>query len=234
GSATTDGSSLLAGDGHLQLSVPSLFWQFGLDTALMGGEPGGVRLIGATIPGLPAMGVGTNGRIAWTQTAYFADVTDWYEETIVLDDDGLPRASIFRGEERPLSRTDESFVIADVPFLESVGRTETIARWTTFDGRWITSIEGRPTTADEPLAEGESRVNMMGDWIVPSDVDGDGRISAISFYYGPFDGGTLLRAFRLFTLGDTVEDFRQAMRHFIGYGGRMTASDADGSVVYSA
>lgn len=234
GSATTDGSSLLAGDGHLQLSVPSLFWQFGLDTALMGGEPEGARLIGATIPGLPAMGVGTNGRIAWTQTAYFADVTDWYEETIVLDDDGLPRASIFRGEERPLSRTDESFVIADVPFLESVGRTETIARWTTFDGRWITSIEGRPTTADEPLAEGESRVNMMGDWIVPSDVDGDGRISAISFYYGPFDGGTLLRAFRLFTLGDTVEDFRQAMRHFIGYGGSMMASDADGSVVYSA
>lgn len=234
GSVTPDGAALLAGDGHLQLSVPSLFWQFGLDTELMGEGSDVVRLLGATIPGLPAMGVGTNGRIAWTQTAYFADVTDWYEEVIVLDDEGMPRASLFRGEERPLDRYDEQFTIANVPLLGSVGRTETIPRWTTFDGRWITSIEGRPTTADEPLEEGESRVNMMGDWIVPADIDGDGRISAISFYYGPFDGGTLLRAFRLFTFANDVEDFRQAMRHFIGYGGSMVAADADGSVVYSA
>jgi penicillin amidase len=233
GEATTTGESLLAGDGHLQLSVPSLFWQFGLDTELMGDDDP-LRILGATIAGLPLMGVGTNGRVAWTQTAYFADVTDWYAEEIVLDADGLPRASVFRGEERPLSRVDETFEIADVPALDSVGRTATIPRWTTFDGRWITSIEGREVSADEELAPGESRVNLMGDWIVPGDQDGDGRISAVSFYYGPFDGGTLLRGFREFADADTVEDYRQAMRHFIGYGGSMMASDADGSVLYSA
>ena len=32
GAATTDGRSLLAGDGHLQLSVPALFWQFAMVT----------------------------------------------------------------------------------------------------------------------------------------------------------------------------------------------------------
>lgn len=233
GSATTDGASLLAGDGHLQLSSPALFWQYGLDTVLMG-DADGDRLLGATIAGLPMMGVGTNGRIAWGQTAYFADVTDWYEEEIVLDGAGLPRASIFQDEERPLERVDETFTIANVPGLDSVGREAVIPRWTTFDGRWITSIEGRETTEDEPLGDGESRVNMMGEWIVPSDMDGDGRISAISFYYGPFDGGTVLRAFRQFSKSDTVEDFRQAMRHFIGYGGSMMASDAEGSVLYSA
>lgn len=234
GSATDDGSSLLAGDGHLQLSVPALFWQYGFDTALMGGEENGVRLLGATIAGLPQMGVGTNGRIAWTQTAYFADVTDWYQEELVLDASGMPSASRFRGENRPLTRVDDEYVIANVPELDSVGRRVIIPRFTTFDGRFITSIEGRPTTETEPLAMGESRVNLMGDWVVPGDVDGDGRITAISFYYGPFDGGTLLRAFRLFSQAHTVEDFRQAMRHFIGYGGSMTASDAEGSVLYSA
>lgn len=234
GSATTDGASLLAGDGHLQLSVPSLFWQYGLDTMLIGGASEDTRLLGATIPGLPLMGVGTNGRVAWTQTAYFADVTDWYSEEIVLDASGAPMASTFRGEARPLTRVDETFEIANVPALGSVGRTEVIPRWTTFDGRWITSIEGRRVTADEPLGAGETRVNMMGDWIVPADMDGDSRISAVSFYYGPFDGGTLLRAFRDFSRGDSVEDFRQAMRHFIGYGGSMMASDAAGSVLYSA
>ncbi len=233
GSATTDGRTLLAGDGHLQLSVPSLFWQYGLDTQLMGDGSDDMTLIGATIAGLPMMGVGTNGRIAWGQTAYFADVTDWYAEVIVLDADGMPRASMFEGTERPLVRVDESFAIADVPALDSVGRDEVIPRFTTFDGRWITSIEGRTVTADEPLAAGESRVNLMGDWIVPEDTDGDGEISAVSFYYGPFDGGSVLRAFRGFAESDTVEDFRQSMRHFIGYGGSMMAADRDGSVFYS-
>lgn len=233
GAATTTGESLLAGDGHLELSVPALFWQFGLDTELMGDEDP-LRLRGATIAGLPLMGVGTNGRVAWTQTAYFADVTDWYAEEILLDDDGLPRASRFRGEERPLTRVDETFEIADVEALDSVGRTEVIPRWVTFDGRFITSIEGREVSSDEELAPGESRVNLMGDWVVPGDEDGDGVISAVSFYYGPFDGGTLLRGFREFADADTVEDYRQAMRHFIGYGGSMMASDAEGSVLYSA
>jgi penicillin amidase len=234
GSATTDGASLLAGDGHLQLSVPALFWQFGIDTMLMGDSEERTRLMGATIAGLPLMGVGTNGSVAWTQTAYFADVTDWYAERIVLDANGAPMASVFEGRDEPLTRVEEEFVIANVPELGSVGRTETIARWVTFDGRWITQIEGRSVTADEPIGANETRVNFMGDWIVPGDVDGDGIVSGVSFYYGPFDGGTLLRAFRDFSLSDTVEDFRQAMRHFIGYGGSMMASDADGSVLYSA
>lgn len=234
GSATTDGSALLAGDGHLQLSVPPLFWQLGLDTMLLGGPTESTRLLGATIAGLPAIGVGTNGRIAWTQTAFFPDVTDWYTEELVLDAEGMPRASRFEGREEPLVRVEESFVVAHVPALGSVGRTERIARFTTFDGRWIVEIEGRPTSADAMLGPGEARVRTLGGWVVPADVDGDGRVTAVSFYYGPFDGGTLLRAFRQFTFADTVEDFRQALRHFIGYGGSMMAADRHGSVVYSA
>ncbi|MCA9607586.1 MAG: penicillin acylase family protein, partial [Myxococcales bacterium] len=234
GAATSDGRALLSGDGHLQLSVPALFWQFGLDTVVMGDGSDPLRLMGATIAALPMMGVGTNGHVAWTQTAYFADVTDWYSEVLVLDDEGLPRASTFRGEERALVRVDETFEINDVPELGSIGRTEVLSRFTTFDGRFISSIEGRTVTADEPLGPGESRVNLMGEWIVPADMDGDGEIRAISFYYGPFDGGTLLRAFRRFAGAETVEDYRQAMRHFIGYGGSMMAADTEGSVFYSA
>ena len=235
GSATSDGASLLAGDGHLQLSVPGLFWEYGLDTTHLGSATGeNTRQVGATIAGLPMMGIGTNGRVAWSQTAFFADVTDWYTEQLVLGPDGLPMASRFGGTDRPLTSVDEAFVIANVPALGSVGRTETIKRFTTFDGRWISSIEGRPTTPDAPLAPGEARLNVMGDLIVPGDVDGDGIVSAVSFYFGPFDGGTLLRAFSKFAEANNVEDFRQGMRHFIGYGGAMTAADSAGSVFHSA
>lgn len=234
GSATTDGRALLAGDGHLQLSVPALFWQYGLDTELMGDGTDPLRLRGSTIAALPMMGTGTNGRVAWTQTAYFADVTDWYAEELVLDADGMPSASRFGGADRPLVRVDEIFDIADVPALDSVGRVETLPRFTTFDGRYIASIEGRTVTVDEPLGPGETRLNVMGSWIVPEDTDGDGVVSAVSFYYGPFDGGSLLRPFGRFAEADTVEDYRQAMRHFIGYGGSMMAADSAGSVLYSA
>ncbi|MGE3631025.1 MAG: penicillin acylase family protein [Sandaracinaceae bacterium] len=233
GSATTDGSSLLCGDGHLQLSVPALFWQYGLDTELMG-DSDPQRLLGATIAALPLMGVGTNGHVAWTQTAFFADVTDWYAEELLLDADGLPRASRFQGGERDLVAVDDVFEIRGVAAFMSEERTLTITRFETFDGRMISSIEGRTVTEDEPLGAGESRVNLMGDWIVPSDTDGDGKISAISFYYGPFDGGSLLRAFRGFADAQNVDEYRAAMRHFIGYGGSMMASDADGSIFYSA
>ncbi|WP_236519818.1 penicillin acylase family protein [Sandaracinus amylolyticus] len=232
GSSTPDGRSLLSGDGHLQLSVPALFWQVGIDTAFLSEGADDTRLLGATIPGLPTIGVGTNGHVAWSQTAYFADVTDWYREEIVLGEDGLPRGARFQGEERALARVDEEYEIADVPALDSVGRTETIARFTTFDGRWITSIEGE--TVEDGAERPASAVNMMGEWIVPGDVDGDGVVSAVSFDYGPFDGGVLLRAFRLFGLAENVEDYRQAMRHFIGYGGSMMASDTAGDVLYSA
>nr|MDQ3036101.1 penicillin acylase family protein [Myxococcota bacterium] len=232
GSATPDGRSLLAGDGHLQLSVPALFWQVGMDTTFLSGDADGTHVLGATIAGLPAIGVGTNGHVAWSQTAYFADVTDWYREEIVLGIDGLPSASRFQGAERPLVRVDETYVVADVPALDSVGRTEMLARWTTFDGRWLTSIEGTPVA--EGATPPANAVNMMGEWIVPGDVDGDSIVGAISFDYGPFDGGSLLRAFRLFGLSRNVEEYRQAMRHFIGYGGSMMASDADGDVLYSA
>ncbi|RLB50827.1 MAG: hypothetical protein DRJ42_18095, partial [Deltaproteobacteria bacterium] len=235
GSATEDGRTLLAADGHLTLSTPALFWSLGIDTVLMGADTGETtRLVGSTFAGMPIMGVGTNGRVAWGQTAYFADVTDWYTEELVLDADGMPTASMFGGSQRPLVRVDEVIEVADVETIGSVGRTVTLPRFQTFDGRMINSIEGRTVTADETLAAGETRLNIMGDLIVPGDEDGDGVISAVSFYYGPFDGGSILRGFRKFQEADTVEDFRQSMRHFIGYGGSMMAADREGSVMYSA
>ncbi|NIW32295.1 MAG: hypothetical protein GWN25_36060, partial [Actinobacteria bacterium] len=232
GSATPDGRALLAGDGHLQLSIPSLMWEYGIDTALMGeAEPttvAGVALIGA-----PGIATGTNGRVAWGGTNFVTDVTDTYSEEIVLDANGAPSASIFGGEERPLELVEEVYDVRDVPALESVGRTLTLARWMTFDGRMITSIEGREATEGEAVGEGETLVNMMGDWIVPGDTDGDGVVSALSFYYAPFAGGSLLRAVKGFEDANDVEEWRQAMRNVIGFGLNFAAADVDGNIAYT-
>ena len=232
GSATADGRALLAGDGHLQLSIPSLMWEYGLDTELMG-EPDPTTVVGVSLIGAPGIATGTNGRVAWGGTNFVTDVTDWYSEEVILGADGAPVASRFDGADRPLVRVDEVYEIAGVEALGSVERTLNLPRWTTFDGRMITAIEGRSASEGEAVGPGETLVNVMGDWIVPGDQDGDGVVSAMSFYYAPFDGGNLLRAVMGFEGADTVEDFRQSMRHVIGFGLNFAAADVEGSVVYT-
>jgi penicillin amidase len=231
GTATTDGRALVAGDGHLPLSVPALFWQVGRDTALLGG--GDTTQIGLAFPGVPDMAVGTNGRVGWSQTQLMGDITDWYREELELDDAGLPVASRFDGASQPLIAVDETYTVANVPILGSVGRTETWTRWTTFDGRWIADIEGRDATADEVLADGESLVNMGGKLVVPQDLDGDGIITGVSFDYTGLDDGNLLRATNAFGHAGTVEEFDDATRALQAYSQNMAVADSTGSILYT-
>lgn len=232
GRKTDSGATLLAGDGHLQLDVPPIFYQIGLDTSVFGGGP--LRQVGLTIPGFLVMPVGTNGNVAWCQTQLSVDATDWYAEQIRLDADGLPEASLFRGEWRPLGRIDETFVIANVPALDSTGRTEVWPRFTIFDGRFITAIEGRRVQPDEPVGPGESIVMTLDGFVVPRDRNGDGVVSAVSFDFTGLDVGSLLSATDGFGLAGDVEEFRQSARGLVGYSQNIVAADKDGGILYTA
>lgn len=231
GRHTRDGSALLAGDGHLPLTIPTLFYQVGLDTALLGG--GDVHQVGIMLPLAPALAMGTNGRVAWSFTQLGGDITDWYREEVLLDANGLPRATRFMGQERPLTRVDEQYAVANVPALMSVGRTETVTRWVTFDGRFLTAIEGRRPAANEPLQPGESRVKMLGQEIVPGDTDRDGVVTAVSFDYVLFSPAPFMRAFDGFAKANNVNEFREASRALGGLSLNQIAADAQGSVYYS-
>lgn len=231
GTKTTDGRALVAGDGHLSLAVPSLFYQIGLDTSVLGG--GDTHQMGLTIPGMPLMAVGTNGKVGWSQTQLMGDITDWYREEIELDEAGYPRAARLGDAWEPLQRFEEGFTIADIPLLDSVGHEESWSRWTTADGRWITDIEGRPTTIDEELAAGEARVMLQGDLVVPMDTDGDGRITAISFDYTGLDESNLLLAVDGFGHADDVRGFQEATRGLVAYSQNIAVGDHEGSILYT-
>jgi len=230
GELTVDGAAIVAGDGHLPGTVPTLFYRIGMDTALLGG--GETHQVGMTFPGVPIMAIGTNGWVAWNQTQFFGDITDWYAEELLLDADGAPRATVYQDEERPLVVVEEEYVVADVPALESVGRTETLRRWETFDGRLVTSIEGRPVSADEPLGDGETRVNLMGDWVVPQDTDDDGIVRAISFDYTALDGPNFALTLEDWGHARTVEEMRTAATALVAYSQNVVAGDHEGSVAY--
>ena len=77
GRHTASGSPLLAGDPHLVLGFPSLWYLARIET------PSGV-LVGATAPGVPFLVIGRNARIAWSFTTTGIDTQDVFVET------GLP------------------------------------------------------------------------------------------------------------------------------------------------
>ncbi len=87
GAHTATGAALLASDPHLDLSVPNiwyravLIWPSAAASAPSGSPPH--QLTGATLPGLPALIIGSNGHIAWGVTVAYTDTTD----LIVLQSD---------------------------------------------------------------------------------------------------------------------------------------------------
>ncbi len=231
GSRTRDGSTLLAADGHLPLTIPALFYQIGLDTQTLGG--GDIHQMGIALTFLPATAMGTNGRVAWGFTQLGGDITDWYREELVLDASGRPAGTRFRGEVRPLTVTEETVGVANVPALMSVGRTERWSRYVTFDGRWINQIEGRRVRPTDPTAPGEVRVQLLGDLVVPGDTDGDGVITAVSFDYVGLDGGNAFRAYDGYGKARNVREFREASRSMLATSLNQVAADADGSIYYA-
>jgi penicillin amidase len=232
GSSSADGSSLMASDGHLGLWIPSGFHRSGINTSVFGG--GDIEQLGLMLPGIPLVGIGTNGKVAWGQTQIQGDVTDWYREEIQLDEDGVPIRSFFRGEWHDLVQVDERYVVADVEALDSPGRTEIWPRWETFDGRWIAEIEGREALPHQTEGPGEEVVNLQGDYLIPGDMDGDGKVTAISFDYTGFDAKHVLAAFDRFGSAKNVHEFMEASKGLVANSLNYSVTDSDGNAMYGA
>lgn len=231
GAHSADGRALVASDGHLPLSVPPLFYQVGLDTQHLGG--GDIHQVGMITPAMPLLSTGTNGKLAFGQTQLMGDITDWYREQLELDDDGAPASSLFQGSQRPLQVFDERFDIASVPLLGSAAGSVSYKRYTTFDGRWITSVEGRPVGGPDEAGPGETAINLMGDWIVPGDEDADGLITAISFDYAGLDLSNMASTLDRYTRAETVDAFAEAVHDLVAYSLNLVAADSTGRIFYT-
>jgi penicillin amidase len=73
GSRTTTGHPLLANDPHLKLSAPALWYFVRIDVP-------GMKVAGASMPGLPTIVLGQNEHLAWGFTNTAPDVQDLYLE----------------------------------------------------------------------------------------------------------------------------------------------------------
>jgi penicillin amidase len=96
------GKPLLAGDPHLPLDNPSILYPTHLVV------PGRFDIEGVQLPGVPGVLLGHNGKVGWTSTLAFHDVTDVYLETIVPCKNGNGDCVQFNGREvRLQTRTED-------------------------------------------------------------------------------------------------------------------------------
>jgi len=72
GAKTASGYPILANDPHLNLTLPSIWYQIQLHAP-------GLNAYGVSLPGAPGITIGFNERIAWGVTNVAADVLDYYQ-----------------------------------------------------------------------------------------------------------------------------------------------------------
>lgn len=77
GQLTRDGRAIVADDMHLGLRAPNIWFRARLRYPDARAADGRVDANGFTLPGLPALVVGSNGRVAWGFTNSYGDWLDW-------------------------------------------------------------------------------------------------------------------------------------------------------------
>jgi penicillin amidase len=98
---TRNGFALLAGDPHLELTLPSIWYEVHLIV------PGQLDVYGVTIPGSPGIIIGFNRDVAWSFTNVESDVVDYFVE--VVDDPRHPTRYRLDGTWRPLEQRIETY-----------------------------------------------------------------------------------------------------------------------------
>ncbi len=104
GANTDSGYPMLANDPHLSLGTPATFYENHLTVA------GGINVTGVSFPGTPGVVIGCNDTICWGATVNAQDVTDVFNEVLVMSG-GSPVATIFNGAPVPLQFIPQTFMV---------------------------------------------------------------------------------------------------------------------------
>jgi penicillin G amidase len=205
GQHSSSGSPLLASDPHLSLSSPPVFHELHLDVS--GGPADRLNVYGATFPGVPGVVLGFNERIMWGATVNPLDVTDFFQEQLVISG-GVPVAAVHEGVPKPLEIIPEQFRVSEagtvVPVPPGTRPGGLVVPPATFVLPW---------RSDGPL------VSVAG-------------TTGISVQYTGFGPTRELETFLRWNRGRNLADFREGLRFFDVGSQNWGYADVDGNIAY--
>ncbi|MBI3046790.1 MAG: penicillin acylase family protein [Acidobacteria bacterium] len=109
---TTTGGALLANDMHLSIRVPNTWYRASLEWPDSSAPGARHRVTGVTLPGVPAIVVGSNGYVAWGFTNTYAD---WSDIVLLEVDPSRPNAYRTPDGWREFERHEEVIEVAGQP-----------------------------------------------------------------------------------------------------------------------
>ncbi len=142
---SASGHALLSGDPHLQLTLPSIWYEAHVVVE------GQSDVYGVSLPLSPIIPIGFNRDVAWTATNTGADVMDFYRETV--DDSTSPTRYRVDGEWRGLAQRVEVFhgKLGEVLATDTLRNTHRGPLMRTPDG-WLSMRWTALEPSDEPTA----------------------------------------------------------------------------------
>jgi len=179
GQRSITGKPLLANDPHLAGQTPAVWFL----AHISGGQ---LDAIGATMPGMPGVVMGHNGRIAWGITALLGDVQDLYIEHVNASDQAEYNGTL-----------EDVRVLRDI--LKVRGQPDVPLRIRiTRHGPIVSDVLDRPQATlalrwtgldpDDHTMEGWTRLNMAGSWPAFTEALGHVHAPLLNFVYADVDG----------------------------------------------
>lgn len=225
GEHSQSGYPLFANDPHLGLNTPSTFYEAHLHV-LNDPAYGPMNVAGVTFPGTPSMVQGCNERICWGSTVNPLDVTDYYQEDLVLGPASGPDSgcSLFgltvtatrHGEEQtPVEIIPQTFLV-NQPQSGSDDELEE-AQVGIFEGG-CTLISTRRN--DGPIL---AEINIVTQ-----------QASGLAIQYAGWGATRELEAFHRISRARNVKDFREALQFFDFGSQNFGYADVEGNIAYFA
>lgn len=223
GEHTASGAPVLANDPHLDIGIPSPWYENHLRCDERA-RACPYDVAGMSLPGVPGVIIGQTDSTAWALTNLGADVTDLYVERVHPDD---PHRVEVEGEWVETVTRTETLRSAD-------GTGEELEVRTTRNGPIVSDVYGA-TDEIEPPAMPEVAPD---DGAAPgADADrerGEGARYALSLRWTALEPGPTFEAVPQLNAADNVAEFRAAARDFVVPAQNLLWADDSGTIAYQA
>ena len=210
-SRSASGEALLANDSHLALNTPATWYQNHLRAA-----SAGMDVVGSSFPGGPYIVLGQNQDIAWGATVNPMDVTDTFQEQVVLDSSSPSGVStVYLGSPEPLIPIPELFrynIVGD-----DIGDSLVVAP----AGGSVGGVFIPPSTLIAPRRNNGPIISI--DLAVGL---------ALSLQYTGFSPTREFDAFRAFNFAEDLNDFKDGLQFFDFGSQNFSYMDTDGNIAY--